>query len=434
MALRLLARTALPALAVLAVVAASRPARADLGEDAARVARIWAERGAKVERLPPIFAERGHPRRLTLPTLVPGDPGCLTLALLAVRTAELTVDPAPAGATTPSPASPEAGEGSRRRSAGGVATIARCGAARAQIGQVVVELSSARAAVELILARSDGPVAAPGEILPERATGPVAPRGDTGGPMEPGPIAERVGRAERRARADGAAEVTRSVVRASANGAGQAELPLEAGCHRLDVMAEVPSVFPHRATDVDADARDATGKILARDRADVPDARLDFCLGVAAPVTVPFTGAAGAVPVTFSDARWPLPGHLPARWGSRARGGFAAALFRHRVPDPQGDPILVSLGAPGTTVVSLAIPPGRCYLASLAVIHGDARSIRLTATLGDHVARDDATGWTEGAALSFCAESEAVARFDAEVRGTGVWWALAVWPMGSAAE
>ncbi len=221
------------------------------------------------------------------------------------------------------------------------------------------------------------------------------------------------------------------MARAGAGGAGQAELALEGGCHRLDVMAEVPSTYPHRATDVDAEARDASGKILARDRADVPDARLDFCLGEAGQVTVPFAGAAGAVAVTFSDARWPLPAHLPARWGPRARAGLAAALFRRRVPDPRGGPIFESLGAQGSTVLSMPIQPGRCYLAALAPVRGETRLLRIAATVGDHVARDDAAERPEGVALSFCARSEAAVRFDADVRGNAAWWALVVWPMGS---
>jgi hypothetical protein len=250
--------------------------------------------------------------------------------------------------------------------------------------------------------------------------------------MEPGPLADRVTRAEQRKRADGAAEVTRTVVRAGEGGTGQAELALAGGCHRIDVMAEVPAVYPHRATDVDAEARDASGRVLARDRADVPDARLDFCLGEPGKVTIPFSGAAGAVAVTVSDGRWPLPDHLPARWGARARAGLAGALFRRHAPAPQEPPIFASLGAQGSTVVPVPLAPGRCYLAALATLRGETRQIRLAALVGDHGLRDDAIDRPEGVALSFCTGSQDLARLDAEVRGNGVWWGLAVWPMGSA--
>jgi hypothetical protein len=198
------------------------------------------------------------------------------------------------------------------------------------------------------------------------------------------------------------------------------------------VLAEVPAVFPHRATDVDAEARDAAGRLLARDRADVPDARLDFCLGEAGVVTVPFMGAAGAVAVTVSDARWPLPAHLPEGFGVRARAGFAAALFRRHAPAPLGAPIFETLGVQGPTAVALAIEPERCYLAAMALVRGEARSMRLSALVGDHVTRDDTAERLEGVALSFCAEGGTVAHFDADVRGNAPWWALVVWPMGGA--
>jgi hypothetical protein len=435
-------------LAALAVLAGSAVAHADLTDDAARVARVWTQSGARVERLAPIFLDHGRVHTLALPAA--GEPvtmaataskplGCLTLALLAVRTAELLVGPA-VGAGHEGAADRPLGplfthvpEGSpRQHSAGGAAALVRCGEARAEMGRVAVELLSVRGAVELLLVRSESPLAEVSEILLERAAGPLAPHGDTGGPLEPGPLGERLARAERRARSEGAAQVVRTTMRAGAGGVGQVELPLADGCHRLDLMAEVPAVFPHRATDVDAEAHDAAGRLLARDRADVPDARLDFCLGEAGAVTVPFMGAAGTVAVILSDARWPLPAHVPAHFGVRARGGFGSALFRRHAPAPPGEPIFETLGVQGPTAVSLAIEPDRCYLAAMALVRGEARSMRLSALVGDRVARDDTAERPEGVALSFCAQGETVARFDADVRGNAPWWALVVWPLGGA--
>jgi hypothetical protein len=183
---------------------------------------------------------------------------------------------------------------------------------------------------------------------------------------------------------------------------------------------------------VDAEARDASGRVLVRDRADVPDARLDFCLGEPGRVSIPFTGAAGPVAVTLSDARWPLPAHLPARWGARGRAGLAGAFFRRRVPAPEGPPIFESFGATGATLVAVPLVPGRCYLAALASLRGETRLLRLDATVGEHSRRDNALDRPEGVAVSFCTESEDVARLVAEVRGNAVWVGLAVWPMGSA--
>ena len=55
-----------------------------------------------------------------------------------------------------------------------------------------------------------------------------------------------------------------------------------AACHH-------PRVVPRRATDLDAEAHVQEGsRLLARDRADVPDARLDFCLGEQTVVDIGF--------------------------------------------------------------------------------------------------------------------------------------------------
>lgn len=436
------ARAGLACFVGTAILGGAAPARADLADDADRLARLWSQRGARVERLPPIFLDRGRARTIALAPALGREPGCLTVAFVAVRTAELLVGedlgaPDPGSAPTPLPFLPrDAAPADRRlRSTGGAAVVVRCGADRSELSRARVELASPRAAVEILVARSDAPLAELREILPERAAGPTAARGDPGGPLEPSPLAERLVRASLRARGDGAVEVTRATKRALPSGAGSFELDLVAGCHRLDVMADLPTAGPrqsHRATDVDAEARDPTGKLLARDRADLPDARLDLCLGEAARITVPFAGAAGPVSVVLSDARWPAPARVPARWGARARGGHLGALFRRHAPDPPEPAIFESLGVQGTTSIPFEVQPGRCYLAALAMIRGEARSLRLSALLGDRVSRDDVNDRAEGVAVSFCAEDETVARLDVDARGNSAWWSLVVWPMGAA--
>jgi hypothetical protein len=424
-------------LAALAILAVSAPARADLADDAERVAREWTQRGARVERLAPIFLEHGRVRALRFPLPALSDPACLTVAFVAVRTAEISVAsadrPARGGEPGILPVPLARREGDRRQpSAGGAIALTRCGALRVELARLAIEVATARAAVEILVARSEMPPAELREILPERAAGPSAPRGDTGGPLEPGPIGERLARAALRGRGEGAIEVERSSVRAQASGAGQAVLRAAEGCHRVEVMAETPSTFPHRGTDVDAEVREPGGRLLARDRADVPDARLDFCVGETQPVSITFVGAAGALPVHLAHARWPLPAHVPASFGARARAGFAGALFRRHAPAPAGPPIFSSIGVQGPTSIPIEIQPGRCYLAAAALTRGEARTLRLSVTVGDRVARDDVQQErAEGAALAFCSESETTARLDVDVRGSAPWWALALWPMGS---
>jgi hypothetical protein len=439
-------------LAILLAVGAlssTTSARADLDDDAARLAASWTARGATMERLAPVFLERGRARVIDL-----GPPGalaktegsgCVTVAILAVRTTDLladegdaaaahkVVDPDGAPLVPRLASSPHADEDHRTRSAGGAAVISRCGVNSFELKRITVEATSPRAAVEILVARSPAALGEISEALPERAAGLLAPRGDPGGAIEPGPIGERVARAERRARSEGAARVVKTVTRANPAGVGRIALKLGEGCHRLDLMAEVPSAVPRRATDLDAEAHvQEGGRLLARDRADVPDARLDFCLGEQTTVDVAFAGASGASPVTVSDALFATPKTVSARWGPRARAGFAGALNKRHAPAPVDDALFETIGIQGVTQVPLSVTPGQCYLASVALIRGDARAIRLAATVGDRAPHDEALERPEGAAIAFCAGTARSAVIDVDVRGNGPWWALSVWGMGAA--
>ncbi|MEP7122927.1 MAG: hypothetical protein ABJE95_18515 [Byssovorax sp.] len=438
-------------LAALGVTTIATAARADLDGDAERLAASWTARGATLERLAPIFLERGRARVVDLErpeakARTEGS-GCVTVAILAVRTTELlasegnegdagghkTLDPAgvPVAPILGASAHPE--EDHRTRSAGGAAVISRCGADSFELKRITVEATSPRAAVEILVARSPTALGEISEALPERAAGLLAPRGDPGGPIEPGPIAERIGRAERRARSEGASRVVKTLTRAGVSGVGRIQLKLAEGCHRLDLMAEVPAVVPRRATDLDAEAHvQEGGRLLARDRADVPDARLDFCLGEQTVVDVAFAGASGAAPVTVSDALWTTPSTVPVRWGPRARAGFAGALLKRHAPAPTSDALFETIGIQGVTSVPVAVTPGQCYLASVALIRGDARAIRMAATVGGRVPHDEALERPEGAAIAFCAGVSRSAVIDVDVRGNGPWWALSIWGMGAA--
>lgn len=433
------------------ILAAGAPARADLANDAERLARMWSLAGARARRLPPIFVEHGRIQLVAVAEAAVAEAGaprpaapeaqggrCLTAAFLAPRTidfeleTEITADRQDALEQLIRQIHPSAvgGEAGRIRSVAGAATITRCGDARAGIRQVRIHVASPRAAFEVVITESADPPGPLDDILPERAFGPLAPYGDPGRPVEPGPLADRVARAERRARVDGAARVARVEARASAEGTGVLAMRLPEGCHRLDLMAEVPAAVPRRATDVDAEAREVEGgRQLDRDRADAPDARLEVCLGELTPVEVPFVGASGPARVVLSDAYWPMPRVVPAQYGARARAGFAAALRRRNAPTPRDLPFVEAMGVLGDTLVPVAVEPGRCYFAAVALVRGDARSLRLVAEVGDRALRDDATGRAEGAGVAFCAETDETAVVRVAARGTSPWWALAVWPM-----
>ena len=440
------------------------PAGADLADDAERVVRMWSARGADVERRSPIFLDHGRSKALAIregegrPDAPAGsrsgsskphggagapaeDGGCLTVVVLGGRSTEFVVGPEAAidrsvDALKPrppfDPEEPHDRDGPAR-SIGGAAVLSRCGAGRGELDRVTLGMRSVRGALEVLVARSSAPLGDLGDVLPERAAGPLAPRGEPGTPADPAPLPERVARAERRARADGAAKVTRTATRASASGAGQLELRLAEGCHRLEVMAKVPDVSPRRVTDVDAELREPEeDRVLARDRAEAADARLETCVGEATRVELTYAGASGPVEVTVSDASWPLAEGIPVHWGARARGGFAGALRRRRTPEPREQPVFESVGVQGATMVPIAIEPGACYLASVALIRGDSRGFRLAADVGGRSPHDEVVDRPEAAAIAFCSESETSARLEVETRGSAPWWALVVWQLGAA--
>lgn len=412
--------------------------------------KVWSAKGAQVTRLSPVFVEHGRLRPISLEAWVKGPAvtgkaaeNCLTVAVVGPRTAEFGVDTDETGTGASALArllerkeSPPGRGGSREeaarrtKSAGGTLTISRCGLDRVELRTLVIELQSLRSALEVVVAASREPLGDVREVLPERSFGPVAPRGDPGRPLEPGALTERLARADRRARLDGAESVVRTGMKASILGTGELSLRLAEGCHRLELLAEVPQVIPRRATDVDAEARESeTGRPLARDRADSADARLEFCLGEATAVDVQFLGAAGPVMVMASDARWPVPKMVPSHWGPRARGGLSMALRRRGAPSPREQAIFETLGVQGETSVPLEVEPGRCYLAAVSVLRGDVRGLRLSAGIGGRVLRDEAPDRGDGAAVTFCSEAERSALMRVEARGNSPWWVLVVWPM-----
>ena len=388
-----------------------------------------------------MFLEHGRTKLFDLSPADKKNPtkGCLTIVVLGGQNAEFGVKQASEAANEnvnqPAPTLPhghptvDTGDGEVRSSFGAV-SLFRCGTKQLDIEQIVVSMRSQRGAIEVLVARSGSLLGDLREALPERAFGPVAPRGYPGRPLEPGPLAERVVHAEERARAEGAQKITRIPSMATIQGLGELPLRLNEGCHRVEIMSAVPPTFPHRSTDIDAEARDDQGHVLAQDRSESADARLDFCLGQTTQVSIPFAGAAAAVPVMATDAVFAIPAAVPNHWGARTRAGFAFALLRRHAPAPPSPPIVESLGIVGQTSIPIAIEPGRCYLAAIAVARGEPRGLRLSATLGDRYIKDEVLDKPEGTAVAFCSESEESVQMDVEARGTSVWWTFALFALG----
>ena len=242
-------------------------------------------------------------------------------------------------------------------------------------------------------------------------------------------MAVRARRAEQRARNLAATSVRFQALAAENDGSGRESIGLQEGCHRVELFADLLGKHP---IDLDAELRDSsTERLLARDRSDAPDVRLDLCVGATTGVDLVFAGAPGPVHLTLLDAIFPLPKGAPTMWGARARAGVAAALFRRKARRSRYRAHRAASRRGGHHSIAIPIEPGGCYLGTVATMRGEPRSMTLSAKVDTRITYDATAGLADGAAVAFCSSGTDKAAFDVEVRGSAVAWVLDVWRMGS---
>lgn len=407
-----------PALGTLLVaMAAAGPARADLHADAEALAESWRASGLFAERRVPSFLEAGRHRLLSLdPADVSnGAEGCTTVTVLATRSLDFSVFTGPA-------------DRRGQRSLGGVATIVRCGATREDLSRVSVAMRSPRGAIEVVVARGPGAAPPPETTLVERSVDAPKTPVDPGRPRGSEPLAVRAARVEGRVRDDGATSVHTMAQVASDEGTATLTLRLADGCHRIEVVGDLGA--HGRVPDLDAELRDtASGAMLARDRSESADARVDVCVGEATRVLLSVSGAAIRGRLAILDARWTIPAGIPESLGARVRATFAAGHRRRRAPSVREAAFSSSFGAAGLTQVPVEVEPGACYLISVASVRGEARSLSVSTDIGGRPLRDDGGPARDGGTLSFCSgeRDHQVIRVDA--RGQSLVWMLSTWKL-----
>jgi hypothetical protein len=418
-------RRAIVWLAIALFTLTARGARADLAGDAEELARRWGATHRTV-RLSPMFLEHGRPRAVRVPEAALDNraSNCTTIAFLTGRSTDFVVRIDPL-------ASPKhrGAAGHLERSIAGAVTLSQCGAARDAFMRLAIELRVARSAVETVVAMGDAPAIPIAEALPQRASGPVAPLADPGPRSSLEPLAVRARHAEQRVRNSGPTSTHTQVFSAEPDGTGREVVRLDEGCHRIELFAELLGKSP---IDLDAELREAASeRLMARDRSDASDARLDFCSGATTAADLLFAGAPGPVPVLLMDSLYAFPKGIPTIWGARARAGLSAALWRRKMPAIDTDPIEQRLGVAGLTAMAIPIEPGHCYAMALGAMRGDPRSITLSARVDTRVTFDASAGLLDGTALAFCSAGAEKAFVEAEVRGSAVAWVLAMWELGA---
>jgi len=398
------------------------PARADLREAAERVAQTWRDAGGYVVVDRTRFLNDDESLPVLLPPL-PESAGaeCTTVVLIGARGLGFHAN---LGAGT------AAGEGERIASEAGALSLERCGEAMPR--RFVVTADSGRGAIETVVARSSKGVKPVHAILPERASGTALSGPEPGSLPVLLPPTRRADAAEGRARRDGATVLAQMTWEARGDGTGSGTENLAPGCHVLELMAPDPrAVAPsgRGKLDVDAEMRDGSGeRVLARDRSDAPDARLSVCVGEDTPVEVAFVGSPPHAPVLVAHWAWPLPAHLPGVWGGEALARMAHVLLTRHGPSLLREPIALAQGGSGATPVALAVQPGACYVAMLAVTQGAARSVSLRSRIGPLESVDDRGPDENGALVAFCAGDRDLATLDIEAHGTPLLgWGLALY-------
>ena len=418
-----------PSLGVLAAtLALGNVAFADLGGDVERLKLAWAA-NAKLALMSPRLLERGTIRRLFLPkeNVDPTSEDCTTVAVLSAPSTSFVLRFLPTH---------DAGAQSRdwhEPSIAGAAQITRCGARKAMLSRIAVEMRSPRGVVEFVVARAPEPMPSLLKTLPHRDPGPPGRRREIGPPASLAPLAERVARVQHRNAQNNGVDPYERKVMSSRSGTGNKLFRLDAGCHRFDVLGE-PSEDEEHPTDVDVVVKSVAEElVLGEDRSDNPDASVEFCVGQQEIVKLNFQGAAPRSEVSVVLASWRLPMGLPEAWGARARASMAEAVGQAQFPALTESPVFATLGVQGPTFLPIEVLPDACYLAVVATIRGATHGIALAAESGGALGQNQSQPDETSTSLAFCAEGSDRAVIEVEAHGSGLGWLLGVWQVGSLA-
>ncbi len=410
----------------------AREAHADNAREiAGRVNEQWRVAGARSIQIPTRFLFDEETALIAIPpdeTEKDGD--CTQIAVIGsrglsfrARLSDAPVDPL----LPPEP-------GARGSSTAGVLELRRCERGRPSIRHVIITAEAGRGAVEVVVGRSPSPLPSLGSIIPERTGGAIPPPPEAG-PLPPlTPQDKRAESAEARARRDGANVRARVSTRAGDDGSGDEELELDEGCHRIEVFGkEMMRERPGRRfrLDVDAELRDGD-HLIARDRTEAPDARLETCVGAPTKLTLLYSGTPPHTEVVVTRGSWPLPARLPPIWGPTVRSKMARVMFLRHVAVPSEDPVYLAQGSAGTTPVPLSVETGGCYVAVVGITHGQRlRQLQLRAIVGARESTDERGAAEEAALSAFCVRAHESARVEVLARGTGISWGLALFRIKS---
>jgi hypothetical protein len=338
--------------------------------------------------------------------------GCTTLVLVAPASTQFSVH-----------VHPWPGLSSVHAAAAGAFQLTRCGAERASLLQVRLELRSPRAVVHgLVSVGEDAPPPLP-RVLPERDAGAAAPLGDPGPEPARAPLAERLARFEAAAVASGATSVESSLLPAP----GYVRLALPPGCHRL-LATGANGAPPYTLLASEGDEAHVE-RFPASEQGDVA---WELCTARGRKLSVSIEGRPTEAERRLAVAHFALPSGLPGRFGPDRAERLLLALGQSRAPARLGPLVATTLGAQGRTPWPRALLPQTCYLAALAVVHGRAQAVTLAARAGATSAESSSRGADPSARVTFCTGRSGAVDLEVEARGLGIAWQLFLFQTGPA--
>jgi hypothetical protein len=414
--------------AALGIGCVAADARADLPGDVERLKAEWKDYG-KLQAFRPRLLERGDVRPLLLPAPIinPTTESCTTLAVIGSPSTNFVlrfVGNAKGELRWPNGEWPEV-------AVAGAAQLVRCGARKAMLGRLVVEMRSPRAVLEVVAVEAAVPLPSLRRTLPHRDPGPVAPPSSGGPAPLSAPLEQRASAVEGKNRREGALEVRRRRIDTGDDGTSELALRLEPGCHRFDALGLPPPIAAGRPIDVDLELFSiATGELWGQDRTESADATLSRCVGEPTAARLRFSGSLPAMPIVLLSARWALPQGVRELWGVEVSARMAEAIWRSHNRSLKGSPVYESIGAGGLTALPIEVEPGACYLAAVAPIRGDTSGMALAVQVGKQHGQNNSGPESSGTTLAFCNEVESRGLLEVETRGSGVAWLIAVWQTG----
>lgn len=403
-------------LSLLATISWSTEAGATLAEDILRLSAAWGH-DARVEPLTARLLSRGETMPLALPVwaTVPYGEACTSVAILASPSVSFVVQVASGPSLDV------------RSSEVGAVQVHRCGARRADLRRISIEMRSPRGIVEVLAAEAPTPLAALSSVLAHRDPGPKSPGGQAGPAPIPPPLELRAVAWEAQAKRDGATQIERQVIKPQGTEIPTARLSLAEGCHRLSALGLSP-VAPDAPRDLDLFLRgEALFELRREDQSENSDAEISVCVASPAPVRVGVLGLGASDPAVLQHARFPMPEGLPAHWGPQVRSRFAEAFFRRHSTGVSRGPVYESLGVAGRTTLPLNLELRTCYAAGLSVLQGSQKALLLEVTPNDRDRAADSTSDAEAVVVGFCTGDDGFARLRAEAVGLSVAWVAAVW-------